>query len=457
MFKYELSVFIFRRDLRLDDNTGLIAALQDSKQVIPCFILDPRQVENNAYKSAASIQFMLESLEDLNQQLQKHSTYLYLFYGISEEIIEKIILAKKIQAVYFNRDYTPFSRKRDQQIVEACAQHQVDTHQFHDVLLNSPISVLKSDGTPYRVFTPYYQHAKKFPIPQPKKNSYKNYYKSPIKFTETAAIFHRILPAWQLELAAEGGREPCLKKLRELKNLVNYGKNRDSLSAQATSGLSPYLKFTTCSVREIYYAIKNHLPAPEAMIRELYWRDFFSMIGFYFPHVFGHSFQKKYDSLLWNNDKNLFTKWCQGETGFPVVDAGMRQLNQTGYMHNRARLITASFLTKDLHIDWRWGEKYFAKKLIDYDPAVNNGNWQWVASTGTDAQPYFRIFNPWLQQKKFDPIAEYIKQWVPELRHLDSKIIHQWYKEKYRDLKVKYPAPIVDHATEAATAKARQK
>lgn len=451
--QYRLTLFIFRRDLRLEDNISLIFALQNSEQVIPCFIFDPRQCVKNSYKSAYSIQFMIESLEDLQQQLKTRDAQLFLFYGIAEKIIEKLLLDKKIDAVYFNRDYTPFSQKRDHAIQTICKKHSVKIHIFDDLLLNAPEMLLKPDGTSYQIFSRFYQNAKIIPILKPQKNTYRNYYVGEFSFGEEKEIFQKILPKRKSDLAAKGGRIECLKKLKGLKKIKNYIDERDYPSTKVTTGLSPYLKFTTCSIREVYYAIKTQVPNPENLLRQLYWRDFFTIIAFYFPHVFGKAYHQKYDHLFWENDKALFTAWCEGKTGFPIVDAGMRQLNQTGYMHNRVRLITASFLAKDLHIDWRWGEKYFAQNLIDYDPAVNNGNWQWVAGTGTDAQPYFRIFNPWLQQRKFDPDCAYIKEWLPELKDLDKKIIHQWYKKTYHSSVLLYPVPIVDHTVEANKAK----
>lgn len=453
--KHNLALFIFRRDLRLEDNIGLITALQNSTQVIPCFIFDPRQCKTNSYKSLHCIQFMLESLEDLQKQLQRKNGQLFLFYGITEKTVEKIILNDQIDAVYFNRDYTPFSQQRDHAIAAICKKHSVVLHTFDDALLNAPQLSLKADGTPYKIFSRFYQNAKSIPISQPQKNPHRNYYTGKISSSRKNAIFREILPQRKTQLAAQGGRKACFKTLRQLKKIGNYAEEHDYPGKKSTTGLSPHLKFTTCSVREIYHAIKKNAPASESILRQLYWRDFFTIIAFYFPHVFGHAYRKKYDRLRWGNDKTLFTAWCQGKTGFPIIDAGMRQLNQTGYMHNRVRLITASFLIKDLHIDWRWGEKYFAEQLIDYDPAINNGNWQWVASTGTDAQPYFRIFNPWLQQRKFDPNCEYIKEWIPELKYLDKKIIHHWFKKADHLLAPHYPAPIVNHTIEAKKAKKR--
>lgn len=452
--KHSLTLFIFRRDLRLEDNTGLINALQNSEKVIPCFIFDPRQCEKNSYKSLCAIQFMLESLADLEQQLKQKKSQLFLFQGIPEKIVETIIQTKSIDAVYLNRDYTPFSQRRDEAIKIICMQHAVIFRSFDDALLNSPKIALKSDGKPYEIFSPFYNKMEKIPVEKPKKNPYFNYYLGKIPSTvKKEKIFENLLEKRKFDINSKGGRKECLKKLTQLKKIKNYNKDHNYPFKKTTTELSPHLKFTTCSVREIYHAINKKIPESKNILRELYWRDFFTTIAFYFPHVFGHAYRTKYDSLPWENNKKLFAAWCQGKTGFPIVDAGMRQLNQTGYIHNRIRLITASFLVKDLHIDWRLGEKYFAKKLIDYDPAVNNGNWQWVASTGVDAQPYFRIFNPWLQQRKFDPDCLYIKKWVPELQHLNKKIIHHWHKSSYHLLVSNYPAPIVNHEIEALKAK----
>ncbi len=222
----------------------------------------------------------------------------------------------------------------------------------------------------------------------------------------------------------------------------------------ATSRLSAHLKFGTCSVREVYYAIVQQLSPEHPLLRQLYWRDFFTHIAFHYPHVFGKAFHPQYDNLVWDNNRGHFQRWAEGTTGFPIVDAGMRELNATGFMHNRVRMIVASFLTKDLHISWRWGERYFAQHLVDYDPAVNNGNWQWAASTGCDAQPYFRIFNPWLQQQKFDPDCQYIYRWIPELNGIPATIIHKWYS---KHVDAPYPAPMLDHARESQIAKERYK
>lgn len=446
--KYQTSLHIFRRDLRLEDNTALLQALTESQQVIPCFIFDPDQVDRNKYKSEHCIQFMLESLRDLESSLEKLQATLYLFYDKPLKVLTNLIKQIKIDAIYFNRDYTPFSLKRDSEILTFCKNNGIACHDVDDALLSPPSQILKSDGTPYTVFTAYYHKAILNKVSMPQKNKYKNYCTQKItgslKLKESQFIRN-----FNERLAQHGGRMRCLKRLKEFVSNDSYKATRDYPADDSTSKISAHLKFNTCSVREIFHFVSSNMNDRETFIKELIWRDFFTQIAFYFPFVFGHAFHKKYDRLGWEYDKEKFQRWCQGETGFPIVDAGMRQLNETGFMHNRVRMITASFLIKDLHIDWRMGEAYFAQKLVDYDPAVNNGNWQWVASTGCDAQPFFRIFNPWLQQKKYDRDAEYIKQWIPELRTVPVKSIHKIYEQHI----LGYPAPLVDHQHESKVAK----
>ncbi|MEZ5334801.1 MAG: deoxyribodipyrimidine photo-lyase [Methanolobus sp.] len=230
-------------------------------------------------------------------------------------------------------------------------------------------------------------------------------------------------------------------------DFANYDNERDYPSIKGTTGLSAHNKLGTISIREFYHYVRNELDEGHTLINELHWRDFFTHLAVAYPYVFNHAFKKKFDELSWLNDKELFDAWCNGKTGFPIVDAGMRELNTTGYMHNRVRMIVASFLVKDLHIEWKWGERYFASKLVDYDPCVNNGNWQWAASTGADSQPYFRIFNPWTQQKKFDPDCIYIKEWIPEFADISSKAIHSL--EKSQQLPgVEYPQALINHKEE---------
>lgn len=449
---YDLSLFIFRRDLRLKDNTALIEALNQSKKVIPCFIFDPHQIgSSNDYRSMNAIQFMVNSLKDVHEQLKKRGAKLYLFYGDAPKIVTKIIKEKKIDAVFVNQDYTPFSLKRDKEIEKICNKHDVAFESYHDELLNEPNAIKTGSGTPYAVFTPFFKKSRTIKVNEPIANKKKNYFAGTIATAENQSVYKKIVKKENKEILLQGGTKEALSMLKKLKQFKDYNKKHD-FPAIATTHLSAHLKFGTVSIRETFHAIKKALGAGHPLLRQLYWRDFWTYVAYHSPFVYGQAYHKKYNKLWWSKSKKDFEKWCEGKTGFPIVDAGMRQLNTIGFMHNRVRMIVASFLTKDLHINWLWGEKYFAQQLLDYDPAVNNGNWQWSASTGCDGQPYFRIFNPWLQQKKFDPDADYIKQWIPELKNTDPKIIHNWFKETSPTIK-NYPRPMVDHKKESALAK----
>lgn len=442
--KIKKSIHIFRRDLRLSDNTALINNLKLSEQVIPAFIFDSRQIsKDNAYRGEKLIRFMLNCLDDLNSQLKEHGSQLYLFYGKSEEVLEQLIQQEKIDLVSINCDYTPFALKRDQALKELCSKHNVKFFAEHDALLHKPGDVLKNDGDPYTVFTPFYKKAIQTLPAKPKKLINDNFYNA--KISQAINDYPEEIGKLKFpKLAVQGGRSEALKIKKKLKSYENYKEQRDFPALDSTSKLSAHNKFGTISVREIFWEIEKHFNIQHTLIQELYWRDFFTQINLFFPHVYGQSFNPKYKSIKWSKSKQNFEKWCTGNTGFPIVDAGMRELVETGYMHNRVRMITASFLVKDLQLNWQWGEKYFAQHLLDYDPAVNNGNWQWAASTGCDAQPYFRIFNPWLQQKKFDENCEYIKKWVPELQKVEAKILHDVEKLEKTDI-AGYPKPMVDH------------
>lgn len=451
--KFKKALFIFRRDLRLEDNTALCAATQSSEKVIPCFIFDPRQVGNsNQYRSNNALQFMIESLQELDEQLKKYDAKLYLFSGKAEEAVKNLIKQERIDAVFCNKDYTPFSIKRDEEIEHACIKEHVAFQSFHDALLIYPEEVTTADGTPYSIFTAFFKKAfTKQKLRCILKIQSSIWYTNPISIEEQKSIYKQILPKLNVSIAERGGRSTALKIVRNLNAFKDYAKTHDYPNKKTTH-LSAHNKFGTISIRELFQAIQKKLGISHPLIRQLFWRDFFIYVAYHAPSVFGSAYKEKYNNIAWENDKKKFKAWCEGKTGFPIVDAGMRELNKTGFMHNRVRMIVGSFLVKDLHIDWRWGEKYFAQKLVDYDPAVNNGNWQWVASTGCDAQPYFRIFNPWLQQKKFDPACAYIKTWIPELKKTDPKIIHTWFKETSK--KKNYPRPIVAHDLESKNAKA---
>lgn len=446
MAKYKSSLMIFRRDLRLQDNTALNHAIENSVGIIPCFIFDPIQVSNkNIYRSMNAIQFMIESLEDLEVHFKKRGGNLYFFHGKTYQVIEQLLQQEKIDAIFTNKDYTPFSLKRDESIKKICDHYQVAFEQYDDVLLNPPQAVHTQNNTPYNIFTAFFKASLHLPIRKPEAlDSNVKWFKSPIAHSKTlVSIKNQILERENSTLHVHGGRQNAIAILNDLGKFHDYATTRDYPSI-STTNLSAHNKFGTVSIREVYYMIANELGAGHALIRQLYWRDFFTYVAYYSPFVFGHAFHEKYENIEWNNNEKMFKRWCDGQTGFPIVDAAMRQLNETGYMHNRVRMIVGSFLVKDLHIDWKWGEQYFACNLVDYDPAVNNGNWQWVASTGCDAMPYFRIFNPWLQQKKFDKDCVYIKKWLPELKNIDQRILHNWYKPTNRPIKG-YPRPIVDH------------
>lgn len=436
------TLFIFRRDLRLEDNRGLSLALKEGKSVIPCFIFSPEQIDDNPYRSDHCLQFMLESLEDLEEQIKEKGGKLYYFYGPPHEVVEKCLKKLPIDHVVANRDYTPYSHKRDEKIGAICKKYKVPFTLCDDALLHLPEATIKADKKPYTLFTPYFKNASRLKVDPPQKNQTHRYANLSISFAEKNAFLRNVLPHRNPHPRIPGGRKAGLALLKKMGQFKSYAKERDFPEKDKTTHLSAYLKFTALSPREVYARIAEELGKTNPLIRSLYWRDFFTHIAFFFPHIFQGAFHSKYDQIEWSHDKKAFKKWCEGKTGFPIVDAGMRELNETGFMHNRARMISASFLVKDLHMDWRWGEKYFAQQLVDYDPAVNNGNWQWVASTGCDAQPYFRIFNPWNQQIKFDPDCAYIKRWVPELKQATAKQIHSGEASE----------PMLDHAKEAAIA-----
>lgn len=438
-----ISIFIFRRDLRLHDNIGLINALKNSEQVIPIFILTPEQLVNNKYKSDNAVQFMMKALDDLEKQLKEKNGKLYYFYGSPHTIIEKLLKKYNfINSVYLNMDYTPYSTKRDKAIKKVCSKYNVEFCSYEDVLLN-PVGSIKTDGGKiYEKFTPYFNKAKKISVAEPLSNKYKKYYvkKMDYVFTKNRSKFYH----QNDNIFKEAGRGRALNVLSSIEKFDNYNKIRNCLNNDTTY-LSAYIKFGCVSIREVYWTFKNKLGMKNELIKQLYWRDFYYNILYEHPDVLNNNMKENYDKIKWNTNTNWLNKWKSGNTGFPIVDAGMRQMNTTGFMHNRARLIVSSFLIKLLGINWKTGEIYFSNLLYDIDPAVNNGNWQWSAGTGADSQPYFRIFNPWTQGEKFDPDCEYIKKWIPELKTVKPKDIHKWYKtnQEYKD--IGYPKPMIDY------------
>ncbi len=448
------SVFLFRRDLRLADNTGLLRACAESEEVIPCFVLDPRQCDagENPYAGLPALSFLRNSLRELDDAFAEFGTRLHVLYGQAEAVLPAFAVQAGAQAVFLNRDYTPFSRLRDERLAAACAAVNVRVHASDDALLCPPEDVHKADGTPYTVFTPFFKAASRLSVRPPRPAPAGRFATATAGNLLPREDVEQLLPASLSQYALQGGRREGERLLAHVPSLARYAEERNTPALPGTSRLAAHHKFGTVSVRETLAAVLSAHGPEHGLIAELYWRDFFTHIAWHFPRVFGHAFKQQYDRLPWSESDEAFKAWRFGTTGFPIVDAGMRELMQSGTMHNRVRMIAASFLVKDLHLDWRWGERYFAQHLLDYDPAVNNGNWQWAASTGCDAQPYFRIFNPWLQQKKFDPDCVYIKRWVPELAALEPKHIHAL-GEPNLFAPAGYPAPIVDHSVAAAQAK----
>jgi deoxyribodipyrimidine photo-lyase len=443
---YQNSIFIFRRDFRLTDNLGLIQALENSKNVIPIFIFTPEQIEKNSYKSDNAIQFMIESLAELESKIKKKKGQLYYFYGKQDKIIKKLIKNNKIDAIYFNKDWTPYAIKRYQSINKICLKKDIDCVQVEDYTLLPINKLLNQNEEVYKVYGAFYRNAKNFKVPKPKKIKTFNFDK--IKTSDNIQLNY-IDKFYQKndDILVRGGRKNAQIVLKTMKKFNQYSTKRNELDYETTH-LSAYTKFGCVSIREVYHKMKKHLKVDNQLFNQLFWKEFYVYISKYIPHVLkGKSMKLKYDKIKWNDNNNIFKKWCEGKTGFPIVDAGMKELNKTGYMHNRSRLITSGFLVKLALIDWRKGEKYFAQKLTDYDPAQNNGGWQWSSGSGADSQPYFRIMSPISQSTKFDPDGSYIKKWIPELKDVEPKHLHDW--EKFNNLydlkKINYVEPCLDY------------
>ncbi len=442
--KQENGLFVFRRDLRTVDNNGLNLLSKLCNNLYTIFIFTPEQVgSGNNYKSNNSVQFMIESLADLASEIRKDGGQLHAFYGKNNKVISDCITAWNINIVAFNTDITPYARERDDSIVKMCQKMGVDVKTEQDYFLHPPGSIKTGTGEPYQKFTPYFEKASviKVPAPTTKKQlplkSHSASVPNDISLEEAMKRFTKINP----DILVHGGRPEALHLLsRAVRNITNYNAIHNDLSLKTTE-LSAYIKFGCISIREAYKALHDK----PGIIRQLYWRDFYANIMYEFPRVIGHSLKPKYDKIHWHHNDNWFKAWCKGKTGYPIVDAGMRQMNTTGYMHNRSRLIVASFLVKTLLIDWREGEEYFAQTLTDYDPSNNNGNWQWISGGGADSQPYFRVFNPWRQAAEYDPKCEYIKKWVPELKDVPTKDLLKWNTKHTQYKDIPYPAPIVQY------------
>jgi deoxyribodipyrimidine photo-lyase len=462
---HELGIVWLRRDLRLEDNVALARAGAESKQVALLFVFDPEILEKLESKSDLRVTFIYESLVELDQQLKKIGSRLLVRYGNPETEVPLVIKTLNATALYFNEDYEDYAKIRDQKVTSSLEKNGIECFQSKDHVIFSGTEICKSDGSNYRMFTPYknawlkslrpshfqshsFTHDKALAATEMKAHS-------PLPTLEALGFRRAEVVLTPHPPSPQPGRPSALKSLKAWSEKIDsYHLARDFPCLEdGTSGLSTHLRFGTLSIREcVRLAIKKSSAGSKVWLSELIWRDFYQMILDRFPHVTRGSFKPEYDKIKWLGDSAHFKAWCQGRTGVPIVDAGMRQLNQTGWMHNRVRMITASFLVKDLLIDWKKGEAYFAEKLLDYDFASNNGGWQWCASTGCDAQPYFRIFNPMLQSQKFDADCHYIKQWVPELRSLTPREIHRLSSDSPRRdashsrMRKHYPFPIVSHA-----------
>ncbi|WP_316804719.1 deoxyribodipyrimidine photo-lyase [Pedobacter nototheniae] len=402
--KKTINICWFRRDLRLEDHAAFYHALKSGKPVLPLFIFD-KNILDKLPKDDARVTFIHQIIEQLKAELQRHGSDLLVKYGKPEQIWSQVLAEYDVKEVYINHDYEPYARERDDNMAEFLTSEKIAFKTYKDQVIFEKDEILKADKTPYTVFTPFYKqwHAKlnSFYIKAyPNKKYFKNLFKT----------VHQNLPTLK-EMGFERSHL-VFPKISYLNKLGDYAKERDFPALEGTTHIGLHLRFGTLSIRK---AVTDAIAAKSNVwLSELAWREFYMFILWHFPHSAFDSFKKQYDKIKWRNNEEEFKAWCNGTTGYPIVDAGMRQLNETGWMHNRVRMIVASFLTKHLLIDWRWGETYFAEKLLDYEMASNVGGWQWAAGSGNDAAPYFRVFNPELQTKRFDSKFEYIKKWVPE-------------------------------------------
>ncbi len=415
----KINFFWFRRDLRLQDNNGLYNALKSSLPVKCIFIFDQNILGKLENSKDQRVSFIYDQLNALNEKLNKAGANLHVYFGKPLEVWKKLEKEYEISEVFTNHDYEPYAIKRDQEINEFLNKNKIKFNTFKDQVVFEKNEICKDNGKPYLVFT-----------------AYKNKWMSKVKERDYDEVpSHKYLKNLFQEktndipklenFGFQYSNYSFPKVQMEKPFLNNYKNTRNLLYVEGTSRISVHLRFGTVSIRK---CVRHSIKEEPTFLTELIWREFYMMILSQFPHVETKAFKPEYDKIQWQNDKKLFKAWCEGITGYPIIDAGMRELNQTGFMHNRARMIVASFLTKHLLIDWRWGENYFASKLMDYDLSSNNGGWQWCAGSGCDAAPYFRIFNPSEQTKKFDPNHEYIQKWVPEYKSTS------------------YPKPIIDHA-----------
>lgn len=458
-------IHIIHRSLRLVDNTSLITQIKELEQsVIPIFIFTPEQIKpsNNKYFTNGSVQFMIESLHELSDEIKKKNGKLYFFYGPTIDVIKSIHKKMSIESISFNVEYTPYGKQRNDTIKNFCSDNNIIciTKEDYSLFNITEGETNKSDGSPYLVYTPFMKNIlNNLKVRQPDKfRAFKFKRESELENNKYLINENEIDKFYKPndKLNVHGGRKLGLKILNNIEKFKDYGKKRDYFTYKTTF-LGPYLKFNVLSIREVYHKMIDKLGKSSSLVKEILWREFYLTIYHNFPRMLqgqikGHnkSFKEEYDNIKYSYNKKHVEAFLNGNTGFPIIDACVRDVNIRNYMHNRGRMIVASFLAKDLHLDFKWIEQWFAERLVDYDPISNSGGVQWSAGNGTDAQPWFRIFNPWTQQLKFDLNCEFIYSMIPELKTVSSKDIHNWFKpevrEKYQN--VKYPEPIVEHDEE---------
>ncbi|MFC4211533.1 cryptochrome/photolyase family protein [Pedobacter lithocola] len=418
-----ISILWFRRDLRLEDNAAFYHALKSNFPVLPLFIFD-KNILDKLPETDARVTFIYDTICDIKEELQSKGSDLLIKYGKPEDVWPEVLKTYEVKEVYTNHDYEPYARERDDNMVEFLTSEKITFKTFKDQVIFEKGEISKADKTPYTVFTPFYKqwHAKLndfYTKPYPTTKYFKNLFQT--KNLSVPTLKEMGFERSKLEFP----------KLNYKNKLADYAKERDYPALDSTTHIGLHLRFGTLSIRK---AAKDAIDAKSTVwLSELAWREFYMMIIWHFPYAATNSFKKQYDKIKWRNDEKEFKSWCEGDTGYPLVDAGMRQMNETGWMHNRVRMVVASFLSKHLLIDWRWGEAYFAEKLLDYEMASNVGGWQWAAGSGNDAAPYFRVFNPELQMKRFDPKFEYIKKWVPEFgtkKYAQPLVEHTFARER---------------------------
>ena len=465
-------VFWFRRDLRASDNVGFAAATADCARVIPVFVFDTNILADLPDRRDRRVAFIHDSVMELRRRVRGHGSDLVILHGDPIRLIPELAAHVDAEAVYVNRDYEPYAKTRDDAVARALAAEGRSLRGYRDQVVFDGSDVQKDDGEPYRVFTPYKKAwLRRFDEESLRGAAPDLPHEPDMSRLEPATALHDLgdditlgdLGFSPVDLWLDAGEDAARRRLATfIPVMARYQDDRDFPAKEGTSGLSVHLRFGTISIRECVRAARGSGPASATApaghatwLSELIWREFYQMILDRFPSVVSHAFQQQYDGIPWPGTEEHLAAWREGRTGFPIVDAAMRHFNATGWMHNRLRMVTAMFLTKDLLVDWRRGEEYFAAKLLDFDLASNNGGWQWSASTGVDAAPYFRIFNPVLQSRKFDPDGAYIRTWVPELRGFDNRLVH-WpadanlFAQQSARCIVgeEYPFPIVDHAAQ---------